>query len=56
MNQKDIKIESTVTEQGLVVRGLLYNSEYQTDVYQGIVETKQLTNDGSPIADNFDGL
>ena len=55
LNSRDYKIQSTVTEHGLVVRVINDASEYQTDVYEGIVDKKQLT-DGSPIAENFDTL
>ena len=54
-SQRDFKIESTITEQGLAVRVLSDASEHHTDVYEGMVDKKQLT-DGSPIAENFDTL
>ena len=55
-NQRDFEIEITITEQGLAVRVLSDVSEHHTNVYEGMVDKKQLTNDGSPIADNFNTL
>ena len=54
-SQRDFKIESTITEQGLAVRVLSDVNEHHTDVYEGTVDKKQLT-DGSLIAKNFDTL
>ena len=42
-SQRDFKIESTTTEQGLIVRVLSDVSEHHTDVYEGMVDKKQLT-------------
>lgn len=55
LNSRDYQIECTVTEHGLVVRVINDTNEHQTNVYEGIVDKKQLT-DGSPIAENFDTL
>ena len=55
-SKRNFKIESTITEQGLAVRVLSDVNEHHTNVYEGMVDKKQLTNDGSPIADNFNTL
>ena len=54
-SQIDFEIESTITEQGLAVRVLSDVSEHHTDVYEGTVDKKQLT-DGSLISESFDTL
>ena len=54
-SQRDFKIESTITEQGMAVRVLSDVSEHHTDVYEGMVDKKQLT-DGSLIAESFETL
>ena len=42
LNQTDYTIEGTVTEQGLVIRVISDVNEYQTNVYEGIVDKKQI--------------
>ena len=49
-SQRNFKIESTITEQALIVRVLSDVSQYE-----GTVDKKQFT-DGSLIAKNFDTL
>lgn len=49
------RTDTKITEQGLHVRIVHDVSEYQTNVYEGIMDRKQLT-DGSRIAEEFDSL
>ena len=44
--QRDYKIETIITEQGLVIRVIKDTNEYQIDVYEGIVGKEQLVDMG----------
>lgn len=54
-SQKDNNIVVSITEQGLTVRVTSNGKEHQTNVYEGVVDTKELA-DGSSIAENFTSL